>query len=92
NALIQPQTKHSMDGEFEGEVREADLDKTRFQLRTKDGVIRCVKPKMQTDEARKIFGRRIRARGKYETNREGKPRLLLVESIESMPETGRLEL
>jgi hypothetical protein len=85
-----PDTKQLRESTFDGEVREADLDKTRFHLRTTDGMIRCVMPALHPEQARKMLGLKFRATGPYETNREGRPRLLFVEKIEPLPETGAL--
>ena len=85
-----PDTRQLRESTFDGEVREADLDKTLFHLRTADGLIRCVMLALRTEQARDLLGRKIRVTGRYETNREGKPRLLFVEGIDPLPETGSL--
>lgn len=85
-----PQNDQAKEGTFDGEVREADLDRTRFHLRTAEGIIRCVMPIMNDEHARKMLGRKVRVTGRYETNREGRPRLLFVEKTEHLPETASL--
>lgn len=44
-------------GTFSGEVRVADLDRTRFNLRTAHGVIRCLLADLPEAQARHILGR-----------------------------------
>lgn len=82
-AIARPDTKKSIDGTFVGHVREADLDKTRLHLRgVKDvGTLRCVMPNLTADNARSLLGNLVRAEGRYQTDREGKPRLLFIERI-----------
>ncbi|WP_037982678.1 hypothetical protein [Thauera sp. 27] len=89
-ALRHPLPGRLREGALQGEVREADLDKTRFHLRTPEGVVRCVLPALHTEQARIMLGRPFRVTGKYETDRDGHPRLMYVERIEPMPESGRL--
>ena len=74
-------------GEFVGEIREADLDKTRIHLRGVDGIgtLRCVVAELNADQARHLLGRRVRAIGNYQVDRMGKPRLLFVERFEDAP-------
>jgi hypothetical protein len=85
-----PQLDRLREGTLQGEVREADLDKTRFHLRTSDGVVRCVLPVLHTEQARLMLGRPFRVVGKYESDRDGRPRLMYVERIEPMPESALL--
>lgn len=79
-----PDMRQSKQGEFIGEVREADLDKTRLHLRgVKDiGTLRCVLPTLTDSHVRAIFGKQVRVKGRYQCDRNGRPRLLVVESIE----------
>lgn len=69
-------------GRFTGEVRSADLDRTRFHLRTQDGMVRCVAMELQSDQARSMLGRQVTVSGHYQEDINGKPRLLMVERIE----------
>lgn len=86
-----PHIEKLREGSFEGEVREADLDRTRFHLRTADGIIRCIMPVLHTEQARGMLGRPFRAIGKYDTDRDGRPRLLFVERIERLPEQADID-
>ncbi len=80
-AIKRPALANRQAGRFVGEVRAADLDRTRFHLRTAEGVMRCVTKKLDPSEGRKIFGRTVEVSGCYETDRDGRPRLLLVDAI-----------
>ena len=83
-AINRRDTKKSTEGSFIGQVREADLDKTRLHLRgVKDiGTLRCVMPDLTAKMARSLFGSLVRADGLYQTDKNGKPRLLFVERIQ----------
>ena len=81
NALKKRMEGNYHKGSFQGEVRGADLDKARFLLKTKDGTLRCVVQDMSADKAREIFGRTVLVHGDYQTDREGRPRLLYVSDI-----------
>lgn len=84
-AIDHPDTKKSIEGgSFIGHVREADLDKTRLHLRgVKDiGTLRCVMPDLTAKMARLLFGNLVRADGRYQIDKNGKPRLLFVERIQ----------
>lgn len=85
-----PQLDRLREGALQGEVREADLDRMRFHLRTTDGVVRCVLPALHIEQARLMLGRTFRVTGKYEPDREGRPRLMYVERVERLPESARL--
>lgn len=89
-ALRAPTLERVRHGTVEGEVRAADLDKTRFHLQTSHGIVRCIFPPLQPDDARAMFGRPFKASGKYEADKQGRPRLMYVERVEKLPETGRL--
>lgn len=92
--LSRPDTRRAQPGSFIGEVREADLDKTRIHLRdVKDiGSLRCVLRELTVDDGRQLLGRRIRVSGHYLTDRAGRPRLLYVDSIDPVPEPRNLPL
>ena len=85
--LAQPISNTLRTGTLHGEVREADLDRQRFHLRTDDGVVRCILPAMQADQARRLLGHAMAVTGRYEADREGRPRLMYVERAEPLPRT-----
>ncbi len=86
DALRHPKLSNRQDGSFVGEIREIDLDKTRFHLRNIPGMgaIRCVLPTVTADTAKRLLGTKVRVSGEYETDKQGMPRLMLVSSIEPM--------
>ena len=82
-ALSHPDKGRSFEGKFTGEVREADLDKSRIHLRNVSGVgtLRCVMPQLSALEARTLFGNTVMVEGKYQKGQNGEPRLMFVERI-----------
>lgn len=86
--IDKPSRQLAKDGSFIGEVREADLDKTRIHLRNVPGVgtLRCVLPELPATTAAALIGRGVRARGRYLSDPAGRPRLLFVEHIEPAPQ------
>lgn len=88
--LSRPKVDRLKEGSIEGEVREADLDKTRFHLRTPHGVVRCVLPALHVEQAKMMLGSPFRVVGRYESGKDGQPRLMYVERIEELPRTNRL--
>jgi hypothetical protein len=86
-ALEKPSMRESKHGEFVGEIREADLDKTRLHLRSVSGIgtLRLVVPELDAKTARVLLGTRVKVVGSYQVNRDGKPRLLFVERFEVAP-------
>lgn len=82
-AIARPDSKKSIEGTFVGHVREADLDKTRLHLRGVEGIgtLRCVMPNLTAENARSLLGNLVRAEGRYQTDKDGKPRLLFIEQI-----------
>jgi hypothetical protein len=82
-AIDHPSHRESKAGSFIGLMQEADLDKTRLHLRAVPGVgtLRCVMPTLTASHARQMFGGLVRAEGLYQTDKEGRPRLLFVEKI-----------
>ncbi len=82
-AIARPDTKKSINGTFVGHVRVADLDKTRLHLRGVEnvGTLRCVMPNLTAENARSLLGNLVRAEGRYQTDKDGKPRLLFVDRI-----------
>jgi hypothetical protein len=93
-AIEKPSMRASMAGEFIGEIREADLDKSRLHLRGVEGIgtLRCVVVEMNAEQARALLGTRVKAIGSYQVNRDGRPRLLFVERFESVPYPSQLDL
>lgn len=79
-AINHPLLVNRKSGAFVGEVREADLDKNRMHLRGVPGVgnLRCVLPAMD----KSLFGETVRVSGEYESDRTGRPRLMLVNHVE----------
>lgn len=82
DALRRPPLKGGIAGKFVGEVREFDLDKTRFHLRGVPdvGALRCV---MAADrvQAKRLLGEQVEVTGSYATDDKGRPRLMLVEEV-----------
>lgn len=83
-AVKQPMMRRSVAGSFVGQLREVDLDTRRFQLRgvPNVGTLRCVLEGLNLDVARRHLGQGARVTGSYETDAEGRPRMMRVESIE----------
>lgn len=84
-ALKKPNLLSPKAGSFVGEIREIDLDAKRFHLRNvKDyGTLRCVLPNhYQEADYKAILGDMAKVTGHYETDKNGVPRLLLVEKLE----------
>lgn len=92
-ALKQPDFAHAQYGSFVGEVREADLDKTRIHLRrvTDVGTLRCILRALSPAQGKSLRGSAVRVTGHYQSDRAGRPRLLQVESIEPIKQ-GKLKL
>lgn len=88
-ALRKPLGK-SRHGTFVGEVRAADLDKTRFHLRTREFTLRCTTDNLSASMASSLFSGPVKVTGSYESDREGRPSLLRVESVEPAPRTASL--
>lgn len=82
NALRQPELNTTKTGRFVGEVREVDLDKTRFHLRGVSGIgtLRCVLPEVDRASATHLIGERVAVSGRYAVDADGRPRLLLIDS------------
>lgn len=84
--MDKPSMRAAQAGSFVGQIREADLDKTRLHLRGVNdiGTIRCVVPELTIDQARALLGRHVRAVGHFQTDKHGRPRLLFVERFEAI--------
>lgn len=70
-------------GEFEGVVREIDLDARRFEIRQVRGAgaIRCIYDPRMHDQVRGILDSQVRVTGGFETFADRAPRLVAVETI-----------
>lgn len=82
-ALLKPISREKKPGTFVGEVREIDLDSGRFHLRNISGVgtLRCVLPEVSKEIGQHLLGNTVSVRGDYESDRNGKPRLLFVSEV-----------
>ncbi|AVF41528.1 hypothetical protein AL486_18875 [Pandoraea apista] len=82
-SLRSPLMRKKIEGTFVGEVREVDLDAGRFQLRGVQGVgtLRCAMP-FNNEQAAGWLGKGVKVSGVYETDHNGRPRLMRVESID----------
>lgn len=79
-----PMMRHTRTGEFVGQLREIDLDTRRFHLRDIPtvGSVRCFFNALDESTARRWLGQGVKVKGVYETDADGKPRLMRVESVE----------
>ncbi|QLG87663.1 hypothetical protein HQ393_05005 [Chitinibacter bivalviorum] len=70
-------------GDFEGVVREIDLDAKRFEIRGVEGVqtVRCIFNEMNAANASEWLNHKVVVRGQYEAGPSGIPRLMQVEQI-----------
>ena len=84
-ALVNP-VRTNLRGVFVGEAREVDMDANRIHLRNIEGIgaLRCVVPPMTRDEAKIFIGSLVRVEGTYDTDKEGRPRLLRAEHISAI--------
>lgn len=82
-AVRQPMLRRTARGTFVGQLREVDLDARRFQLRGVPGIgtLRCVLNTLDDDIARRHIGMGAKVTGNYETDKDGRPRLMQVEEI-----------
>jgi hypothetical protein len=94
DALKRPTLVNHKKGTFVGEVREIDLDANRLHLRNVSGVgsLRCVLPTLDSGAAKTMLGEFARVHGEYEIDRNGKPRLMLVERVEPLPKDEQNDL
>ena len=71
-------------GDFEGVVREIDLDAKRFEIRGVKGIgaIRCVYEGDLHNIVRSILDSRVMVRGNYETLASQQPRLVAVDTMD----------
>lgn len=84
SALRSPVMRQVKTGSFVGELREVDLDAKRFHLREVPGVggIRCVLGELNADTARKLIGHGVKVTGEFESDTDGRPRLMRVQTVE----------
>ena len=87
DALRRPHLANRRRGAFTGEVREIDLDARRMHLRKVQNVgsLRCALPALDNAKAKLLLGEFARVEGEYEADRDGRPRLMLVENAEALP-------
>lgn len=81
-ALAKPYGRDLREVTLQGEVRAADLDKTRIVLRTTEGALRCVLTELTAQQAKTLIGEQAHVGGRAAHDRHGRPRLLFVERIE----------
>jgi hypothetical protein len=83
HALAKP-VKMKGHGDFEGVVREVDLDAKRFEIRGVKGIgaIRCVYDAKLHQQIRSSLDARVRVTGNYETLASEQPRLVAVDSVQ----------
>lgn len=85
NAVDRPEMRTKRLGTFIGSLRAADLDKRRAVLRDvsgTDSAIRCIlDERLDATSIRNCFGNRVLVSGEYETDREGRPRLMHVHTL-----------
>lgn len=93
-AIDKPSMRESRVGSFVGEIREADLDKTRLHLRGVDGIgtLRLVVAELSAAQAKDLLGTRVKVTGSYQVSRDGRPRLLFVERFEAAPSPIQTEI
>lgn len=84
NAVDRPDLRQMRSGTFVGSLRAADLDKRRAVLRDVDGLgsaIRCIIDENTEANAKALFGARVKVEGDYETDAEGRPRLMRIRRL-----------
>ena len=83
-----PKLFNKKHGSFVGKLRMIDLDKRVTHLREVEGIgtLRCVYAPSTYEKTSKSLGAQldsyVRVSGNYESDRSGKPRLMLVDQIE----------
>lgn len=83
-------TSRQKKGSLKGTIRAADLDRSRLSLRSNDYNVVCLFPSFTTEIARSYLGHSVELFGVYETDKEGTPRRMVVESIRNLPDTMNL--
>lgn len=85
HAIDRPDLRQKKSGAFIGALRAADLDKHRAILRDVVGLdtgIRCILDETLAADAKSLFGGRVKATGDYETDKDGRPRLMRITKLE----------
>lgn len=85
SVIDNPTLRQKRQGVFCGSLRAADLDKKRAVLRDVaglDSAIRCILDERLDTNIKHCFGGRVKVGGEYETDRDGRPRLMYVHSLE----------
>lgn len=87
-SIASPLFRMTQNGAFEGSLRAADLDTCRIVLRDVNGIgaIRCAISPQLTREAQAFFGSRVRVSGTYETDPQGRPRMMRIDRITKVTE------
>lgn len=88
-ALKRPTLISPIQGSFIGEIREIDLDYRRFHLRNikEYGTLRCIIPPeyyYHESDFKTALGELAKVTGRYETDKNGRPRLLIVSGFERL--------
>jgi hypothetical protein len=83
-------TSRQRKGSLTGVIRAADLDRSRLSLRSKDYNVVCLFPAFSAEIARSYLDKNVELKGIYETDKEGKPRRMIVESIQAIPSNAQL--
>lgn len=94
DALRRPNLANRKRGTFTGHVREIDMDAGRFHLRGVNGIgsLRCVTADLDRRTAKSMIGEYARVTGDYESDRQGRPRLMLVEQVEPITSAEQMGL
>lgn len=94
-ALHRPALTDGKPGRFVGEVRALDIDKTRFHLRDVPGVgaLRCVMPEdWGRAQIKAITAELVAVTGRYLSDADGRPRLMVVEHLDVLARPRQTEL
>lgn len=88
DAVEHPRLYKRKQGTFAGELLEVDLGANRFHVRNipNVGTLRCIAPpSFDRAKAKLALGEQVRVTGEYESDRNGKPRLMIVTNIVPLP-------
>lgn len=93
SAVKAPLMRHSKSGSFIGQLREIDLDAHRFHLRDipNVGSVRCVFHASNEADARNALGKGVKVTGEFESDADGRPRLMRVQRIERFQAQSRID-
>ena len=94
DAIEKPTLSNKKYGKFSGEIREIDIDARRFHLRNVEsvGVLRCVTNSLDGGRAKALIGEFVQISGEFEADREGRPRLMIVNEIKVLPRASQPSL